>query len=415
MDDIRASKAGSTASAAKADARARADDKEIEYLQSVLKIPSVGARGVNAIYEHLKKEGKAYNNKTKTGFTLTKIKEWYNTRERAQTHKRDSGYHSFTPEKPKQQFQIDLIMLPKPWRNNRYKYAMVCIDTFSKKADMEPMKDKEAKTCNAAIEKVFNRLGIPKSIYCDEGSEFTNKSFLQILEKHKIEIIYATNHAPFVESFNRTIKRMLTNYMEANEISSWAAVYRDVLNAYNNTKHSTTKFAPNDIKTEDIETVRKNIKSRGRSKNYDNITDGDTVRLALKEKTFRKESDPTYSQELHKVESNNHNGLYMVDGQLKSRKDLQLIKGQVTATKKKTAQQVKEDMIGKAAYSHELKDLTGSRPTLEKTEQVINEPAMKSRGIKMDYAKLADKNYRTPAPEPKPKKKRGAGPAAQTK
>ena len=58
------------------------DEKEIEYLQSVLKIPSVGARGVNAIYEHLKKEGKAYNNKTKTGFTLTKIKEWYNTRER---------------------------------------------------------------------------------------------------------------------------------------------------------------------------------------------------------------------------------------------------------------------------------------------------------------------------------------------
>jgi hypothetical protein len=78
---------------------------------------------------------RAYNNKTKTGFTLTKIKEWYNTRERTQTHKRDSGYHSFTPETPKQQFQIDLIMLPKPWRNNRYKYAMVCIDTFSKKAD----------------------------------------------------------------------------------------------------------------------------------------------------------------------------------------------------------------------------------------------------------------------------------------
>jgi hypothetical protein len=223
-------------------------------------------------------------------------------------------------------------MLPKPWRNNRYKYAMVCIDTFTKKADMEPMKDKEAKTCNAAIEKVFNRLGIPKSIYCDEGSEFTNKSFLQILEKHKIEIIYATNHAPFVESFNRTIKRMLTNYMEANEISSWAAVYRDVLNAYNNTKHSTTKFAPNDIKTEDIETVRKNIKARGRTKNYDDTSNGDTVRLALKEKTFRKESDPTYSQDLHKVQIDNHNGLYMVDNVLHSRKDLQLVKSSFNLT-----------------------------------------------------------------------------------
>jgi hypothetical protein len=240
---------------------------------------------------------------------------------------------------------------------------------------MEPMKDKEAKTCNAAIEKVFNRLGIPKSIYCDEGSEFTNKSFLQVLEKHKIEIIYATNHAPFVESFNRTIKRMLTNYMEANEISSWAAVYRDVLNAYNNTKHSTTKFAPNDIKTEDIETVRKNIKARGRTKNYDDISDGDTVRLALKEKTFRKESDPTYTQDLHKVQVNRHDGVYMVDGVLHSRKDLQLVKGQVTAIKpKKTAKQVKVDQIGKAAFSPVLKDLMGSRPSLKKVEEMIDTP-----------------------------------------
>jgi hypothetical protein len=166
MDEIRASKAGLTASAA------RADEKEIEHLQSILKIPSVGARGVNAIYEHLKKEGKAYNNKTKTGFALTKIKKWYNTRERVQTHKRDSGYHSFIPERPKQQFQLDIIMLPKQWHNNRFKYAMVCIDTFSKKADMEQMKDKDSKTCNTAIEKIFNRLGIPGSIYSDEGSEF---------------------------------------------------------------------------------------------------------------------------------------------------------------------------------------------------------------------------------------------------
>ncbi len=34
------------------------DEKEIEYLQSLLKIPSVGARGVNAIYEEVKNKGK---------------------------------------------------------------------------------------------------------------------------------------------------------------------------------------------------------------------------------------------------------------------------------------------------------------------------------------------------------------------
>ncbi len=51
------------------------DEKEIEYLQSLLKITSIGARGVNAIYEEVKKQGKAYNNKIKTGFTLAKIKK----------------------------------------------------------------------------------------------------------------------------------------------------------------------------------------------------------------------------------------------------------------------------------------------------------------------------------------------------
>ena len=109
------------------------------------------------LYDEVKKQGRAYNNKLKSGFTLAKIKEWDNneSREKVQTHKRKSGYHSYTPEKRRQQFQIDLIMLPKPWRNNKYKYALVCIDIFTKRADMEPMKDKESNTCNKAMEKVF--------------------------------------------------------------------------------------------------------------------------------------------------------------------------------------------------------------------------------------------------------------------
>jgi hypothetical protein len=33
--------------------------------------------------------------------------------QKVQTHKRGTGYHSFTPERPKQQFQIDFIMMPR--------------------------------------------------------------------------------------------------------------------------------------------------------------------------------------------------------------------------------------------------------------------------------------------------------------
>ena len=37
------------------------DEKTAEYLQSLLKLPHVGARGVDALYQEVKKQGKAYN------------------------------------------------------------------------------------------------------------------------------------------------------------------------------------------------------------------------------------------------------------------------------------------------------------------------------------------------------------------
>ena len=39
------------------------DEKTAEYLQSLLKLPHVGARGVDALYQEVKKQGKAYNSK----------------------------------------------------------------------------------------------------------------------------------------------------------------------------------------------------------------------------------------------------------------------------------------------------------------------------------------------------------------
>ncbi len=97
--------------------------KKAEFLQGLLNLPHVGSRGVDALYQEVKKQGKAYNTKLKSGLTLENIKEWYKSREKVQTHPRVSGYHSFTPEKPKEQFQIDLINMPKPWSNSRNKYS----------------------------------------------------------------------------------------------------------------------------------------------------------------------------------------------------------------------------------------------------------------------------------------------------
>ena len=42
-----------------------------------IKLPHVGFRGVDSLYQEVKKQGKAYNTKLKSGLTLENIKEWY--------------------------------------------------------------------------------------------------------------------------------------------------------------------------------------------------------------------------------------------------------------------------------------------------------------------------------------------------
>jgi hypothetical protein len=82
-----------------------------------------------------------------------------------------------------------------------------------------------------------------------------------------------------------------------------------------------------------------------------------------------------------------------------SRKDLQLVRGGVVIpSKKPTVAQIKADKIGKAAYNPVVKDLMGSRPTLEQVETIINEPR-KVRGnrTERDYAAMMLKTFRTPA------------------
>ncbi len=54
--------------------------------------------------------------------------------------------------------------------------------------------------------KKYDNLGIPKTIYSDQGSEFKKASFQKLLDKRNIDIIFPLEHAAFVESSNKTVK-----------------------------------------------------------------------------------------------------------------------------------------------------------------------------------------------------------------
>jgi hypothetical protein len=52
-------------------------EKTAEHLHGLLKLPHVGSCGVDALYQEVEKQGKAYHTKLKSGLTLENLKEWY--------------------------------------------------------------------------------------------------------------------------------------------------------------------------------------------------------------------------------------------------------------------------------------------------------------------------------------------------
>ena len=155
------------------------NDNQIQLLQKIYNDESLGLTTEKKLYDYFKSNGEI-------GYTLSKIKEFLKSLEVNQVLTKRRGDISFVAEGPLEQFQIDLIYMDKSWFNNGFKYIFACIDVFSKKADMIPLKDREQTTTTKVFEKILDNIGIPKTIYSDQGSEFKNNTFQKLLDKHQL-------------------------------------------------------------------------------------------------------------------------------------------------------------------------------------------------------------------------------------
>ncbi len=98
-----------------------------------------------------------------------------------------------------------------------------------------------------------------------QNSEFKNITFKKLLDKHNIKIIFALGHASFVKSFNKTMKNR-RNTWKLKNTDNWSKIVSPVLDAYNNSPHSTTKIAPNKVNKENEIQVLMNISKRAKKR-----------------------------------------------------------------------------------------------------------------------------------------------------
>lgn len=167
-------------------------------------------------------------------------------------------------ERPFQLIAIDILLFPKSSSGNIG--ILVVVDLFSKWLSAVPIRNKKAETVTKAFKlQVLPMLPkIPEKILSDNGSEFKNTKFEELLNEYNIIHTFSTPFKPSsnggVERVNQTVisllKGTITNGAELGRVD-WDEKLPKVVITYNNTIHSQTGMSPTTCimtKAHDLET-----------------------------------------------------------------------------------------------------------------------------------------------------------------
>ena len=186
--------------------------------------------------------------------------------------------------------------------NEGVNFLLLVIDTFSKYGWIVPLKNKKGETVADALKEIFKESGRrPDKLWTDKGTEFFNKDVIDLV------FLYATENeekSSIAERWIRTMKEKMFKYFTDNNTNKYIDVLPDLVEDYNNTVHSSTKFTPveaskkeNELKVwlnlypDRYKTSRLNPK----------FSVGDMVRITKKKKVFEKGYTTRWTEEIFTI------------------------------------------------------------------------------------------------------------------
>ena len=166
---------------------------------------------------------------------------------------------------------------------------------YSKYAFVVPLKDKNVISIVNAFDEIIKQSNRkPNKIWVDQGSKFYNNNFKKWLSDNNIIMYSICNEGKSVvaERFIRTLKNKLYKHMAATGKNIYYNVLDNVVNKYNNTKHSTIKMKPIDVGDNKRVYIDEHNEKDSRFKV------GDRVRICKFKNIFAKGYTPNWSREI---------------------------------------------------------------------------------------------------------------------
>ena len=273
--------------------------------------------------------------KDKSKINIEQVRQWF--LENKHTLKKKKAFNSYVAPEPLHEIQIDMLhyKYKQPERDkvagkdqlaqpgfrrdrptmrtaaeDRPPYALIAIDSFTKKMDVQPMTLNEGKDWREALNKIVAKIGKPKVMYSDPDSSLGGNEMKGWFTTHNIKNIISKQHASIAERGIRYLKKRLDDklendrYRDGGPESYWKKHYQPIVDHYNKVnKQDTTNMTPDDaVKPENEYDVKTNLEIKAKHDlKYPVIEVGDVVRAFKKRPKFSKERVGDYEDGTRKV------------------------------------------------------------------------------------------------------------------
>jgi len=270
-------------------------------------------------------------------------------------------------------YQIDLTFLTKyKKQNNNYYVLFTAIGINTRYAYVDYSTNKNAETILKMFETFYDKFDKEvEHITGDLGSEFTNKSFVNFLNKNRISYNFFKSDSSklgIINRFHRTLKNKLTKYMTATDNVKWTEVINNIVDNYNNTYNRGIDAKPIEVyKNPLLENLIVNEKKDiTKLLKADDVVfnENEKIRVLNNTKTFEDKMKPKYSYEKYTVKKIKNNVLEVVD---EYGKNHTFKKYRVIKISDDTENYKKPDAIKKAVRENKIIRLL-------KKEDLIDEP-----------------------------------------
>jgi len=199
-------------------------------------------------------------------------------------------------------WQADLIDMQSHSRQNKgFKFILIIIDTFTKYVWVEALKNKTAEECTKAMFNVLKKAN-PKLLQTDNGTEFYNNQFQDLMKKYKIKHYssFSVIKCSICERVIQTLKNKIYKHFTATGTWNWYNTISKIIQNYNNTKHRTIKCTPSEARM-DANKIKLNTHTNIKTLYKPKFKINDKVRISKYKHIFDKGYTPNWTTEIFTI------------------------------------------------------------------------------------------------------------------